>query len=219
MLSATFPGKSLEDLAALPIGLRDAYLLTLREATIGPKLDGFTECPQCGERLEFQLSISDIRVIDPTQPLAMEHQFHTEGFEIQFRVPNSWDLAAIVPYKETQKADAILLERCVLKATHRGRSVQVEDLPEAIQIQLTEQMAEADPQAELWLNLQCAACGHEWRSLFDIVSFFWTELNSQAKRLVREVHTLAHCYGWREADILAMTTKRRQMYLDLVAGD
>jgi hypothetical protein len=52
--------------------------------------------------------------------------------------------------------------------------------------------------------------------LFDIVSFFWTELSAQAKRLLREVHTLARGYGWREADILAMSARRRQLYLDLV---
>ncbi len=52
--------------------------------------------------------------------------------------------------------------------------------------------------------------------MFDVVSFFWSEICVQAKRLLREVHTLARAYGWREADILNMSTARRQFYLEMV---
>ena len=75
-------------------------------------------------------------------------------------------------------------------------------------------MVEHDPQAEVLMPLTCPNCEHSWHSLFDIVSFFWTELTSQAKQLLQEVHVLARFYGWREADILAMTTVRRRFYLD-----
>jgi len=52
--------------------------------------------------------------------------------------------------------------------------------------------------------------------MFDIVSFFWSEICVQAKRLLREVHILARAYGWREADILSMSAARRQLYLEMV---
>jgi len=51
---------------------------------------------------------------------------------------------------------------------------------------------------------------------FDIASFFWAEICVQAKRLLREVHTLARAYGWREMDILSMSPARRQFYLEMV---
>ena len=44
------------------------------------------------------------------------------------------------------------------------------------------------------------------------------ELATQAKRLLREVHFLARAYGWREADILAMSARRRQAYLEMVGA-
>jgi hypothetical protein len=34
--------------------------------------------------------------------------------------------------------------------------------------------------------------------------------------MVREVHRMASAYGWREADILAMSAFRRQRYLELI---
>jgi hypothetical protein len=64
--------------------------------------------------------------------------------------------------------------------------------------------------------LTCAACGHRWSALFDIVAFFWTELCVRAERLLVEVHTMARAYGWREADILAMSEARRHCYLEFL---
>ena len=43
-------------------------------------------------------------------------------------------------------------------------------------------MAEADPQADVQLELNCHACAHTWASPFDIVSFFWREIDAWAQR-------------------------------------
>jgi hypothetical protein len=34
---------------------------------------------------------------------------------------------------------------------------------------------------------------------------------------MRQVHTLALAYGWREIDILAMSSWRRQAYLEMLS--
>jgi hypothetical protein len=77
-------------------------------------------------------------------------------------------------------------------------------------------MGEADPQAEVQLALACPACRHQWQVSFDIVSYFWSEINARSQRLLWEVHALASAYGWREADILAISPQRRQFYLEMV---
>jgi hypothetical protein len=77
-------------------------------------------------------------------------------------------------------------------------------------------MAQADPQADVQLALCCPRCSHEWQEVFDIVSFFWSEISAWTARILREVHTLACAYGWREADILAMSPGRRQCYLEML---
>jgi hypothetical protein len=82
---------------------------------------------------------------------------------------------------------------------------------------LAERMAEYDPQAEVLLNVECPDCNYNWQVVFDIVSFFWAEIASQAKRLLHEVHILALAYGWREADILSLSATRRQFYLEMVS--
>jgi hypothetical protein len=68
------------------------------------------------------------------------------------------------------------------------------------------------------LALVCPTCGSGWAVAFDIVAFFWTELQAWAQRMLRDIHTLARAYGWREADILALSPLRRQVYLELSSG-
>jgi hypothetical protein len=51
LLAFAFPDKTKDELAALTVGQRDNYLLSLRELTLGSQLNGFTACPKCRERL------------------------------------------------------------------------------------------------------------------------------------------------------------------------
>ena len=82
---------------------------------------------------------------------------------------------------------------------------------------LESRMAQADPQANIQLALGCPACGHSWLALFDIVGFFWREIDTWARRVLRDIHTLALAYGWSEAEILALSPWRRQFYLEMVS--
>jgi hypothetical protein len=149
----------------------------------------------------------------PTNQL---HEVTIEGYKVRFRLPNSVDLAQIACCRDIVAARNLLVQRCVLQASLDGVEVGVTALPEAITAALAECMSGYDPQAEVELNLTCPVCGQSWSVMFDIVSFFWTEICAQAKRLLREVHTLARVYGWREADILFLSTARRQFYLEMV---
>lgn len=216
LLSFAYPERSMTELASLSIGQRDAHLLTLRELSFGDRMNGFADCPKCGERLEFNLNVTDIRIVDPSKPLEQDYTLTAQGFELRFRLPNSWDVAAIVGYEDTGAASSQIVQRCLLQANREGVPVAYSELPPVVLTQLAKQMTESDPQAEVLLDLNCPACNHSWQALFDIVEFFWTELNAQAKRLLYEVHTLARFYGWREADILSMSTLRREFYLNLV---
>jgi hypothetical protein len=219
LLTFVWPDKTRDELASLTVGQRDAYLLKLRELTLGSLLNGVIDCPKCRERLEFQLNAPDFFLIDPTHSQATNQVLQVEAFEVGFRLPNSWDLAAISTCSDTATADALLLQRCISQVRRNGLDITPQELPAELITQLSNQMVEADPQAEILLSLNCTACGYEWKALFDILSFFWTELVAQAKRLLQEVHTLARFYGWRESDILAMSARRRQSYLEMVTGN
>lgn len=215
ILAAACPELTWDELTTLSIGQRDARLLALRERTYGPKMEGFIGCPQCAASLEFDVTVADLRAA--AEPDAGEEtlQLVTDGLELRFRLPNSRDLAAVLGCRDPATARDLLVQRCVLEAAREGTPVAAGELPADIAVELSQSMSEHDPQAEVLMDLRCPSCHHRWQTLFDIVTYFWTELAAQAQRLLREVHALARAYGWREADILGMSARRRQFYMEM----
>src|SRR5690348_11981889 len=204
LLEAGYPDMPRAALAKLSIGERDSLLLALRDRVFGPRLTALAVCPGCGERLELGFETAQVRA-DREQDADELLKLRMEDYEIEFRSPNSVDLAARPEKGDIQGKKQALLHRIVSEARYRGAEPPATQLPEATAPAIEDRMAQADPQGEIQLNLSCAACGHAWQALFDIVSFFWSELDAWAVRILREVHSLALAYGWREADILAMS--------------
>src|SRR5688572_983853 len=57
LLAAAYPDMTFAELAALPVGRRDACLLELRESLFGPALDCYAECSRCQAPLEFRADV------------------------------------------------------------------------------------------------------------------------------------------------------------------
>lgn len=216
ILTAASPEKSWEELSKLSIGQRDDILISIREQTFGSRFTGLAECVTCNESLEFSFDAADIRVTSDTEQAEELHQATCGEYDLCFRLPNSLDLAA-VSSSDRAEARNLLIQRCILRGSWDGVEISAEKLPEEVISQVSALMSELDPWAEILLNLDCPACGHRWQIIFDIATYFWTEIFAQARRLLREVHTLALAYGWSEADILSMSTARRQFYLEAVS--
>ena len=216
LLAPACPESDHEQLWSLSVGERDRRLLALREATFGPQIAAVAECPNCGERLELTMQVPEIYLPAPQPSPAGDHCLQVEEYEIRFRLPAAADLSAIARERDVNSARQALLGRCLTSA-HRGSdNVAIDMLPDHVLSAVTARMAEIDPQADVQLALSCPSCGHHWQASFDIAGFFWMELDAWAERLVREVHTLASAYGWREAEIVAMSPQRRQTYLELI---
>lgn len=208
LLGAACPEAAPEDLARESVGRRDARLLTLREWTFGPRLVSLASCPLCAERLETAFDVAEIRVESHEEgPLKLR----LSGGELTFRLPNSTDLLALTSAGSVDGARRHLLDRCLFDAG-------ADDLSEEELLAVARRMAEADPQGDIQLSLSCPACGHSWLASFDIATFFWTEVDAWARVLLHEIHLLASAYGWREADILALSPWRRRSYLELIRG-
>jgi hypothetical protein len=212
LLSAACPSLAPEHLSSLAIGQRDAHLLRLREAIFGPNATSTARCPHCTEGLEFTVRTTDLAVEAPDR--GAPYELVQDGLALKFRLPDSADLAAIVACPDVATARRLLLGRCVVEANRDGMTIASHALSEQETAQLASRMAQCDPLADIALDLNCAVCGHGWCVAFDIASFLWHEIDVLAKRLLGEVHMLARFYGWSEADILALSTARRNFYLE-----
>lgn len=204
-----------ESLAQFSIGRRDAELLALRERTFGPQLASTAVCPHCAVQLEFRFDVDDIRTTAPEEENAPVQLTEAEC-EITFRLPNGLDLATLDPSANLATNRRRLFERCVTEAKRAGVEIAASQLPDSVVAAAAQRMSELDPQADVRLGLECPQCDHKWQAPLDPISYFWIEIQAWAHRILREVHALASAYGWREADILALSAWRRQAYLELI---
>jgi uncharacterized protein (UPF0212 family) len=216
LLGAACPDLSRDALARMSIGQRDARLLALREALFGSQVTGLTACPVCGDQLELAFAVADILAAPSAAESADTHMLAAAGCEVQFRLLNSEDLLAIANAVDIASARRALFARCVVQAHRDDEYTPIDQLPDEVVSAVAESMALLDPQAEVQLTLTCPVCANQWQAAFDIVSYLWAEINAWAMCLLREVHSLARAYGWREADILAMSAIRRHWYLEMI---
>jgi hypothetical protein len=211
------PGLAEPELAALPVGRRDALLLSLRAATFGDQLTGYVPCPECGTAVESTASCAGLIAAGyrAPEPEPLTHN----GYVLVWRRPTAGDLAAAGEAADPDTALRVLLERCVRSAIGPDGGVAPVDLPAGVRVALGERMLECDPLAEVLFALHCNDCGARWESLFDICGYLWAELVARAWRLLADVHTLASAYGWTEAQTLSLSEPRRQAYLRMVRGE
>ena len=183
-----------------PIGKRDANLFRLRQLLFGDTLPCYAKCPNCGEPLEFDLSVEAL-ISTETQTSDLL-SLTVDQETITFRLPTTQDLIDSTDVSG-------LLSRCMVSNC---------TLTPTVQTQMMAQMAQADPLADLQIKMTCPVCDHAWSTPFDIVSYFWVELERWAHQTLEAVHILAKTYGWSETSILNLSKWRRDYYLRMING-
>ena len=196
-----------EDLANWPLGRRNRALFDLHCKTFGSRLQGWTSCSSCGEKVEFDLDANVLVSGQAEEPGPQETL--TVGSE-RFRLPTSRHLAEVMAADDAKSPTIRLLERC------RESRPEPLVLSDAMLEEVEEKMASADPMADIRLALLCPTCSHEWDGTLDIARHVWAEIESRARRLLWEVHHLARAYGWTEAETLSLPAARRALYLEMV---
>jgi len=199
--AAAEPDADCEALADRPLGERNAALLRLRSELFGDALQASVDCPACCERLEFTVSArSLLPCAAATRSAPVEHGGR------RVRMPTTRDLAAVANEPDEPSAQRKLLERLLETGSLDGCSS--DDLAAALDA--------ADPCLDVSLDLSCPACAHAWATPLDLPGFLWEEIEVRVRRLLDEVHTLAHAYHWNEEEILALSGVRRSAYLQRV---
>jgi hypothetical protein len=199
----------------LSIGQRDSALLEIRERIFGAAIAGLAPCPACSEPVEFSFGIDDIRTESAT---AMTGEVKADGIAARWRLPTCHDLVELEGVSSLAAAQHVLLGRCLTEVRRDETPLTVNECPATLRTRVSEAMAAADPQADVRLELSCPACGHSWHVLFDVLTYLWGEIELRARKLLRQVHRLASAYGWSESAILAMGTRRREAYLEVLDG-
>ncbi len=122
LLNAACSDSDPEDPALLSIGNRDALLLQLREWMFGSRLLNVSHCPACGEYLEWVTEIADLRLSSPTKITTASYSLQVDTFNIQFRLPNSYDLSRVASDSAYQSRK--IIDRLCHRSATGSRSLQ-----------------------------------------------------------------------------------------------
>jgi hypothetical protein len=202
-LAALFTGQSLAEAMRWSVPRRDRVLFDCRAQVFGDRVEAVTSCPACGEQLEMHLAPSQIAPSKrDTAASSTFRSVRIGGSRVRCRLPNSEDLLAVASLTDIAEAREQLIGRCVQSDDP--------DLREQAAALLAHQ---AD---DVHLNLTCPACGHAWQTGFDIAAFVWRELDDWAERTLHEIHMIASAYGWSESEILELSARRRQTYVEMI---
>jgi len=192
-------------------------LFELRESIFGSHMRGITRCAACGHELGIAVRAQDFRPAgDGRQP--ERFTISDAGYELTFRLLNTLDLAELDSRDVIEIARTKLLRKVILSASLHEEAIAIMQVPDRLLTMLEEKMAELEPEADVELATVCDYCSSKTSALLDIATFLWTEVDRWAIRTLREIHTLAEAYGWRESDILAISPWRRRCYLEMVGA-
>lgn len=206
---------------SLSAGDRVALLLELRRLIAGDALPCVLDCPwpDCRERLELDLHVRDLLPSADAHGPTYELEFR--GERLVFRLPTGADEERAARIAVEHGPDAAvdqLLRACLPDPPPDpapGADASSDPRPELAEA-LGAAIADADPHAEILLALRCPVCDRDGEVALDAASYFWRELEVRLARLDHDVHVLATRYGWSEAEILALSERRRARYLELV---
>jgi hypothetical protein len=199
-------------IADLPLGTVTASLLRLREATFGARIQCHVDCDRCGERLELALLSTDL--LQPTP----ENRSEIDVLGLRVRAPCLRDVAAVANESEVDRAAQQLLARCILHSAIEPGAIEAGALPDGALREVEDALEALDPNADLALDVHCAACGHCGTAQLDAGELLWDEIDAHARASLYEVHVLARAYGWTEAEILGLGAARRAAYLAMATG-
>jgi hypothetical protein len=224
-------GPRMQCVRDLSLGDREALLLHARRLTFGGQIDCVLPCPECHERTDLQLHVDQLLLpVAAGEPKRyFEETMVADGvrFRVQFRIPSAADLEEALSDSNRVCSDAVqvVLYRSVewvrLQSEEselaNENALPLDAWPADLMTRISERMEELDPQAEINLNLTCPACQHCFTTVLDIGDYLLRELTAREQRRYQEVHQLALAYHWSEADILNMSQRRRQLYLNLLS--
>jgi hypothetical protein len=208
-------GLHVDDVSRWNVAMLNDELFQLRAELFGTAAEALTDCPSCRQCLELELDVVGLNPAPMTRDRDVLHV--VDGYSITAKWPSSDDVAAACAGAEKATAAVALLERCVESVlSPSGEALQLPDLPRDVGTGIREWMSLELESAEALLEVVCDVCDHQFQVPFDIASFLLSDVDSWAGNVLREIHVLASAHGWTEAEVLALSARRRRHYIDLI---
>ncbi len=167
---------ALDTVRALTPAHRDAALVGLRRRSLGDRVVSQVECPGCSATNEVDFDLSAIDLALDTPPSSVRCRLEDDR-EAVLRVPTAGDQADLVAVGLTSDAArrTWMLTRTLERlgeASGPFPEDAIRGLPTSIRRGLEEALADASPELDLSMSVQCYSCRLDFTSPFEIRGFF-----------------------------------------------
>jgi hypothetical protein len=215
LLRVSFEGSE----PARTLGERNARLVELQAHLFGREIELLSHCPACGTVAQFSADCEALAAqMWPRPDNAPPHRLEVQGHVIEFRLPDSTDIATASSDDNGEDFTQFLLDRCVLACTREGSKFPVRQLQAPVLDALSQHMETLDPGASVSFALDCPQCATCWQAPLDIGEMVWQKVRAAAERVLFDIDVLARAYGWTEREVLSLNPQRRAAYLQMVTA-
>lgn len=201
----------------LPVAVCAAQAVVAYSETFGAHADCYDTCDDCGKTICIMVDLTELAAAAgptpepasgvPSTPVSLsrgpgcDHAFSTQ------------DLLTAGESADPARA----LRRHTVRDT-TGNPLPDDELEAltADDLQIVDDAADrlAGVAASV-LRMTCPHCGQDRRTPVDAGDLLWEAVALRARRLLLQVATLARAFGWTQDDVLALSTIRRRVYLEL----
>jgi hypothetical protein len=187
---------------------RDRVIAQLYLSVYGSKVESTLTCMNCAKQYDIDFSLHDLLNHCAIEAgLSLANGTYELEPTVRFRLPTGEDELLIEGFSP-EKAEKVLMERCILSNT-----------PESLSDSVQKRMAEIAPVLNMEMEAICPECGHTQQVLFDMQSFFLMKLKQERPQLLREIHLIASHYHWSHQEILTLPRKIRKQYVSLIEAE
>jgi hypothetical protein len=199
------PGATVEPehLPALTIADRDRLLAAVYRKEFGDEIDGVVPCRYCGDKFEFNFSLSTlIAHLSEDGGVGADRPdtegFYTAGERFRFRPPTVRDLDEVAGLP-AEKAMTVLVDRCLAEAADTVACTTLQAAMERVA-----------PILSLDIETTCPHCAAVQSLAFSLEHYLLQALAQERRFLMHEIHRLATSYGWGLRDILGLSREDRR---------
>ncbi len=193
----------------LPLALLGELALRCHVEVFGVELDGVAACTACGSGLELPLALDEL-MPDAGSSAPSTRDVGLTGRRVTARAPTVRDLLAAAGAPDPR---GVIVGRCVVDSG--GAALDLADLTEGDLEAIDATLEDLTGTGLASLRTVCPGCSAEVVAGLDPGALLWDRVRLAAPALLRDVAVLAHAFGWREGDVLALPPARRRAYLEL----
>lgn len=204
-------GNPLPGAAQLPVPDRHRLLTALYLNTYGEKVSSTVTCRHCGKPYDISFSLSEWKTgLTDGKNICRGDPENIYPFEtvsgVKFRFPTGEDEISVAGV-EPALAENLLMRKCL------------QENPENTDLLLLQEtMGEIAPLADTGIDTECPECSAPQNFNFSIQHYLLSSLLKERKKLVAEIHQIAHSYGWGLAEILDLPRSMRLAFISMTGS-